>query len=431
MEDTFRPGPENQPPSDSPTPSGQTPWKRHFALFLSSQTISLFGSSLVQYAILWYITLETNSGLMMMLSIIFGFVPTFFLSPFAGVWADRYDRKRLIILSDLMIAASTLVLIVVFSLGYRETWMLFGISAIRSVGTAIQSPAVSAFLPQVVPDNQLMKANGLHASFQSAISLVSPMVSGFLMTVAQIEQVMMIDVATCLLAVLIFTTLHIPPHAKALAPQTVSYWQDMKLGFNYIRHHAYIRSLFLFFALFFVLVSPAAFLTPLQVARSFGEDIWRLTAIEVAFAGGMLGGGLLMTAWGGLKNRIHTMILSVYLIGINQILLGIVPQFWVYLVIMAFVGVTLPVFNTPAMTLLQEKVEEEYLGRVFGVLAMISSAFMPLGMLVFGPLADVFDIEWQLIVTGALLILQAIALHRNRMLVREGLPGIRNPQQEI
>ena len=219
---------------------------------------------------------------------------------------------------------------------------------------------------------------------------------------------------------LIFLTLHVAPHAKALEKQTVSYWQDMRLGFNYIRNHKYIRSMFMFFALFFVLVSPAAFLTPLQVSRSFGKDVWRLTAIEVAFSGGMLLGGILMTTWGGYKNRVHTMILSAYLIGINQILLGVVPNFWVYLAVMTAVGVTLPIFNTPAMTLLQEKVEEEYLGRVFGVLSMISSGFMPLGMLFFGPLADHISIEWQLIVTGALLLVQAVALHRNRALIHDG-----------
>lgn len=397
-------------------------WSRKFAIFIASQSISLFGSSLVQFAILWYITLETNSGLMMALSIIFGFLPTFFLSPFAGVLADRFDRKKLIMLSDLGIALATLVLFVVFRLGYHGVWLLFLISALRSIGTSIQSPAVSAFLPQIVPEGQLMRANGLLASFQSAIALISPMVSGALMSFWPIEFIFLIDVVTCIIAVLILLFLKVVPHAKALEKQTVSYWQDLRLGFAYIREHAYVKSLFLFFALFFVLVSPAAFLTPLQVARSFGEDVWRLTAIEVAFSSGMLLGGLLMSTWGGLKNRMQTMILSLYLIGINQVLLGVVPSFWIYVAVMVVVGITLPVFNTPAMTLLQEKVDEAFLGRVFGVLSMISSGVMPLAILVLGPLADRISIEWQLIVTGILLVIQGFFLQKNRLLVQESLP---------
>ncbi|NCB00350.1 MAG: MFS transporter, partial [Clostridia bacterium] len=230
------------------------------------------------------------------------------------------------------------------------------------------------------------------------------------------------DVVTCILAVLFLLTLKVAPHAKALEKQAISYWQDLRLGFAYIRGHRLVRSLFQFFALFFVLVSPAAFLTPLQVARSFGEDVWRLTAIEVAFSSGMLLGGLVMSVWGGFKNRIHSMILSIYLIGINQILLGGVPWFWIYVAVMVVVGVTLPIFNTPAMTLLQEKVEDAYLGRVFGVLSMISSGFMPLAILVFGPLADRVSIEWQLIATGILLVIQGVFLQKNKLLIQEGQP---------
>jgi len=240
------------------------------------------------------------------------------------------------------------------------------------------------------------------------------------MSLWAIEYIFLIDVVTCILAVLFLLTLKIAPHAKALEKQALSYWHDMRQGFSYIRDHRLVRSLFLFFALFFILVSPAAFLTPLQVARTFGEDVWRLTAIEVAFSSGMLLGGLLMSVWGGFKNRIHSMILSVYLIGINQILLGVVPWFWIYVAVMVVVGVTLPIFNTPAMTLLQEKVDEAFLGRVFGVLSMISSGFMPLAILVFGPLADRVSIEWQLIVTGILLVVQGVFLHRNKRLIEEG-----------
>ncbi|MDD2459401.1 MAG: MFS transporter, partial [Eubacteriales bacterium] len=146
------------------------------------------------------------------------------------------------------------------------------------------------------------------------------------------------------------------------------------------------------------------------------------TAIEVAFSSGMLFGGLVMSVWGGFKNRIHSMILSIYLIGINQILLGVVPWFWIYVAVMVVVGITLPIFNTPAMTLLQEKVDEAYLGRVFGVLSMISSGFMPLAILVFGPLADRISIEWQLVVTGILLVVQGVFLQKNKLLIQEGQP---------
>lgn len=412
-------------PVPNPVP---VPWEQNVKRFLASQTLTLFGSSLVQYAILWHITLRTQSGVMMTASIISGFLPTFLLAPFAGVWADRYNRKHLIILSDALIAAATLILAVLFMAGYQEVWLLFVVSAIRALGTAVQMPAVGAFLPQLCPEDRLMRANGWLSSIQSGIMLVSPMVGGALLTVASFHHVLLVDVVTAAIAILVFRTLKVAPHAKAAEKQVTSYWSDIALGMVYIRGHHFVRSFLLFAAVFFWLVSPAAFLTPLQVVRAFGGDVWRLTLIEVAFSSGMLAGGVLMATWGGFSNRVWTMALSMVLIGLTTVLLGVVSVFWIYLAVMVVVGVSIPAFNTPANVLLQEKVEASYLGRVFGVMTMISSGMMPMGMLVFGPLADVVSIESQLILTGGLMLLQGVYLGTNRALLEAGWPN--RPQQE-
>lgn len=403
-------------------------WVRDTALFLSSQTLSLFGSSLVQYAILWHITLVTQSGVMMTLYIVFGFTPTFFLSPFAGVWADRYDRKKLIVLSDLMIALATLVLAILFLVGYEHIWLLFVAAAVRAVGGAVQMPAVGAFLPQIVPEAQLTRVNGINGSIQSAIMLASPMASGALLTVTGIEAVFFIDVATAISAALILLlAVRVPSHRAGGEKITTTYFSDMKDGIRYIRGHAYILRYFVFCAVFFVLIAPSAFLTPLQVARSFGSDVWRLTAIEIAFSVGMMAGGGVIAAWGGFRNRVRTMALATVVIGIFTAALGVISWFPGYLAVMVFIGLTIPLFNTPATVLLQERVDGLYLGRVFGVLSMISSTMMPLGMLAFGPLADLVAIEWLLIGTGLLLGLQGILLRRDGPLLQAGEPAGAKP----
>ena len=398
-------------------------WKKNIILFLGSQTISLFGSSLVQYAIMWHITLTTQSGLMMTISIICGFVPTFILSPFAGVWADRYNRKLLIILSDSLIAISTLILAILFLMGYDSLWLLFVMSAVRAIGTGIQGPAVGAILPQLVPENQLTKVNGTNGSIQALIMLISPMVSAALLTVASMEIIFFIDVITAAIAIFILLAfLDIPVHAKALQKQTTSYFIDLQEGFTYIKNHAFLKKFFLFFAIFFVLAAPVAFLTPLQVTRSFGNDIWRLTATEITFSIGMMIGGIFMASWGGFKNKIHTMTLSCLIFGACTFALGVIPVFWVYLIFMGVVGVVMPMFNTPSMVLLQEKVEGDYLGRVFGVLGMISTSMMPLGMLIFGPISDYMEIEWLLIGTGILLFILGFFLIGSKVLLEAGKP---------
>lgn len=399
-------------------------WKKNTVFFLTSQTISLFGSALVQHAITWYITLKTQSGMMMTIAIICGFLPAFFLSPFAGVWADRYHRKMLIVLSDSLIAAATLVLAILFSTGHSDIWLLFAASAIRAFGTAVQIPAVGAFLPQLVPGEKLTKVNGINSSIQSLVMLASPMLSGALLVIAKIETIFLIDVVTAVIAILILLLfLHVPAHAKALTKQTIGYFEDLRKGLLYINNHDYVKTFFLFNVFFFILIAPAAFLTPLQVTRSFGPDIWRLSAIEITFSVGMMAGGLIMAYWGGLKNKVHTMILSNFIIGASTLALGITSVFWVYLGFMVLTGLVIPIFNTPATVLLQQKVEADYLGRVFGIMGMIANSMMPLGMLIFGPLADFIEVEWLLVGTGMLLLAQSFLMLGNKVLIEAGRPA--------
>jgi len=406
-------------------------WQRQTALFLGSQTISLFGSSLVQYAIFWYLTLETKSGAIMTLSTLFGFLPTFFISPFAGVWADRYNRKRLIVLSDGITALSTLVLVLLFLAGQRSIWILLATSAIRALGAGIQMPAVGAILPQIVPEKELTRINGLNGSIQAVVMLVSPMISGALYQFAPMEGIFMIDIVTAALAIAILVfLLKVPTHEKASQEQVSNYLQDMKSGFRYIQNHAFIKRLFLYFSLAFFMAAPVSFLSPLQVARSFGDDVWRLTAIEIAFSIGMIGGGLWIASWGGFRNRIHSVAAAIAVMGLCTFGMGVIPDFWIYLFLMGLVGLFIPLLNAPSMTLLQEKVEEDFLGRVFGVQSMVASSMMPLGMLVFGPLADRMAIELLMAVSGALLMIVAFFAIRDRVLVEAGKPDASNTGKE-
>ncbi|MDL2289709.1 MFS transporter, partial [Clostridia bacterium OttesenSCG-928-F22] len=310
-------------------------WKKNTAIFMSTQALSLFGSSLVQYAITWHITLTTQSGVYTMLSIIFGFLPTFFLSPFAGVWADRYNRKHLIMLADGGIALCTLILAIVFLTGSTSIWLLLIASAIRALGSAIQTPCVGAMLPDIVPKEKLVRVNGINSSIQSLIALASPMVSGALMSFAALEYIFFIDVITAAIAIFImFFFLKLPFKKKERSSEKSAYFKELKMGFSYIARHKYLVIFFIACAAFFFLAAPVAFLTPLQVTRSFsgsGNEVWLLSAIEMAFSIGMILGGLLLAIWGGMKNRVHTMVFTGVIMGAATFVLGLPISFVLYL----------------------------------------------------------------------------------------------------
>ncbi|WNZ60044.1 MFS transporter [Myxococcus sp. MxC21-1] len=398
-------------------------WKRNTALFLGSQALSLLGSSLVQYALLWQVTLQTRSSVMMTLYIVAGFLPTFLLSPFAGVWADRYDRRKLIVLADAMIALVTLALAVVFTLRGTELWLFFLAAAIRSVGTAVQQPAVGALLPQLVPEDQLMRVNSIQGTLHSVNMLGAPALAGFLMSVAPLQVLFYIDVVTAALAITLVTLfVQVEPRPRAPEQEGASQLTEIQDGFRYIRGHAHLVPFFGYLGFIMVLITPAAFLTPLQTARSFGDEVWRLSAIEMVFSVGMMLGGAALAAWGGFNSRMRTMVASNLIMGACTVALGVVPHFGVYLAAMGIFGVALPLYNTPAMVMLQERVEPAYLGRVISVMTMLSTSLMPLSMLLFGPLAEVVSIERLLQVTGVLVILLGLLTPLHRRLMSFGEP---------
>ncbi|MBC6975265.1 MFS transporter [Bacillus sp. Xin] len=391
-------------------------WKTKIVLFLTAQTISLFGSSLVQYAIIWYITLTTSSGMMLTISTVCGFFPQIAISLFAGVWIDRYNRKKMIMLSDGIIAFATFILAILFVAGYKSIWLLFIVLLIRSAGTGIQTPAVNALIPQIVPKDNLMKVNGVNSSITSLIMFLSPAASGAILSIASIEATFFIDVMTAVIGIGIMFMIQVPAYINK-ENQQKSNVQGIKEGFAYLKENVFIKRLLVLLIIVMILASPAAFLTPLMVSRSFGAEMWRLTASEMTFSAGAAVGGILIAAWGGFRNRMHTTALACALYGLIMVGLGIAPKFVVYLLFNFLIGITMPCFNTPITVLLQEEVEPSMHGRVFSLVQISNSCALPLGMIIFGPLADIVQVESLLIYAGTFVLLCAFYIFFSKRLI--------------
>ena len=407
------------------TSTGHRPrWKRDTAVFLSGQTVSMFGSMLVQYAIMWYLTILTESGVVLMLSALFGMLPQAIVSIFGGVWADRLNRKRLIIIADASIALTTLALAFFMLSGYSELWLIFLTLAIRSTGAGIQQPAVAALIPQLVPTPHLLRVNGIFQSISSAMMLVAPAAAGAIYAAAAeawgpesaIVPIFFIDVVTAVLGIGFLLAIAVP---TVRAVVDTGYFADLVKGVKYTFTHRFVRWLLALFAVIFILTVAPSMLTPLMVVRSFGSDapadtssdVWLLTVNELAFSVGMLLGGILIATWGGLKNKVLMIVASSVLFGALTLALGLSTNVWVLFAFMFLVGLAVPFFSTPATTLLQERVEVEYQGRVFGFVGVVMATAMPIGMVLFGPLADIVPVEWVLIGAGiATFVVVAIAV---------------------
>ncbi len=400
-------------------------WKRNAGFYIAGQFLSMFGSMLVSHSVTWHITLEQQSGGLIALFTCAAMLPLVFVSPFAGVWADRYNRKHLVNISDAAIALVTLAVALIYSAGLRSVWLLFATVVARSVGMGIQQPAAGALIPQIVPAEHLTRFNGIQSTAQSLTMFAAPMAAAALLTFLPIEHIFYIDVVTAAIGIAtVFFCVKVAgvPKKADSAEGTGAYYREMTEGFRFVVAQPWLKTLFVASALFGILASPAAMLTPLQVTRAFGADEWRLMAIELAFSVGMMAGGILISAWGGFKNKARTMVLAWLLFGLATVMFGVIPNFWVYLAVMILCGCSMPVYNTPAMTLLQTKIPPGLMGRVFSVLMVLNGLSMPLGMALFGPLGDIVKIESLLIVSGLMLISGGLIIAGRRELTQAGEP---------
>lgn len=396
--------------------------KRNITYFLISQSVSLLGSMLVMYAIMWHITLTTKSGVMMTIYVLTTFLPALFISPFAGVWADRLNKKKVMITADLTIAIFTLLIAVLFLFNIRHLWIIFVISIIRTLGQAVHQPAVSSVYPVIVEKDYLLKVQGINQGIQSASMIVIPLLAGLLLSIAPIEYLFFIDVVTAVIAVwMLVKLIKIPKKDNFEEDTKIAYFKEIKQGIQYAYKKPLIYNIILFGLIFMMLVAAPSFLSYLQVARVFGDEPWRLSVLEVFFGGGMLLGSFVISIWGGFKNRLVTYFVSYIMIGVGTIGLGIPINYWLYIGFWFVVGFFIALSSPLLATIIQEKVEEEYLGRVFSVFGLIHMIAMPIGMLVFGPLSDTVDASLLILISGIGMVAISMLVFLKRDFIKLGI----------
>ena len=391
----------------------QNSWKGRTVLFLISQWITLLGSTMVQMAVVWYVTLATTSGAWIAAFTACSYVPQFLISFAGGVWADRHSRKRQIILSDGLIAAATLAMVLVMPAISTERGLLIALlvmAVIRSLGAGVQTPAVNAMIPDLVPDRQLMRFNGINATMQSVVQFVAPAAAGAALAVGTLRTTLWIDILTaaCGIGLLcgVRTGRRCPGEGHG------SMLSDIREGVRCAFSDRRIGRPLIVYGLFIFLCVPAGFMAGLLVSRVYGDTYWYLTALELVGFAGMAAGGVLMGTWGGFRSRARTLALGLAALGILTVALGVAPTFPVYLVLIFLYDVALTAVQTSVTTLLQETADHAIQGRVFGLMGAMFSGFLPLGMLAFGPLADLVPLPYLLIGTGIPLALLGLCVLR-------------------
>ena len=395
-------------------------WRRSFLAMWGGQAFSLVGSSLVGFALIWWLTDTTGSATILALAAIANMLPTVLLGPVAGALVDRWSRRWVLIVSDGLIATLTGMLALLFWLGEVRVWHVLAILFARSLGDAFQNPAVRASTSLMVPADQLTRVAGMNAALQGAIRFVSPSMGALLLAALHIQGTLAIDVITAMLAIAPLLVVSIPQPKREVRPgRKPSVTREMAEGLRYVWG---ARGLFLLFgtatAAMFFLASPLS-LVPLLVTRHFGGGALELGWMQSAYGLGYILGGTALSLWGGLRRRIATSLLGTVGISAALIVLGSAPPdaFWLGVGAWFAFGLALPVATGPLHAIYQSAVPPEMQGRFFTLNRSVINVASPLGLAIGGPLADAVGVRALFIVGGAATLVVA--------LVRAITPAIR------
>lgn len=381
-------------------------WKRKFFTIWTGQAVSLITSAVLQMAIILYITERTGSAMVLSIASLVGFLPYALFGPFIGVLVDRYNRKLIMISADLIIAAAGAILAVVASYMELPVWMIMVVLFIRSISSAFHSPALSAITPLLVPEEQLTKCAGYSQALQSISFILSPMAAALLYSAWELNAIIALDVAGAVVACITLIFIKIPE--LNIEPKDLghNFIKEMKDGFFILKADKGLFTLLLIGTLYMFVYMPINALYPLITMEYFRGTPIYVSITEVAYASGMLVGGVLLGLLGGYKKRVILITVSIFMMGISLAVSGLLPRngFVLFAVCCLVMGLSVPFYAGVQTSLFQEKIKPEFLGRVFSLTGSIISLAMPVGLILSGLFADKIGVNNWFLISGILII---------------------------
>lgn len=357
-------------------------WKRKFVLLWVGQAVSILTSMISQYALIWYLTYSTGSAAVLSVATIAAMLPQGLLSPFTGAFADRFDRRVIMMAADGAIGLVSLGLVAAAADGSLTTAAILLALALRSVGSAFHTPCIQAVTPLLAPPEALTRCAGWSQGIQTVSMLLSPALAALLYEQAPLAWVIALDTLGAVFAILGVLLARLPVLRVGDAGQKLRVWADTVEGFRVLRSKRWLWELCLICALFSVVFMPVSALYPLMSIDYFQAGTQGAALVETIWSVGMLLGSVVLGFWGGTRNKVYTMLGSVLFLGVTLVLTGLLPPsgFTAFAVLTMLMGLSAPFFNSVFTALIQEKVEGEYLGRVLGLTGAIMTLASPLGL---------------------------------------------------
>jgi MFS family permease len=359
-----------------------------FYTLLITQTLSFIGSRMTGLALSIYIFAQTGEATPLVLTSFFAFLPRLLSASLAGLLADRWNRRYVMMVSDAGQAVGTVALLVSVASGGFEVWHLYAVTAVQSVFDIFQGPAFQATVTMLVPDSQRNRANAIQLMTTPVSGIIAPALTGAAYALVGVAGIIMIDLLTFAASFIVLMLIDIPnPHAEPQTGPRRSVWREAMAGFEFVWARKPLLMVFVFTGCTnFFYAGVLALNTPYILTRTGSAAT--LGLLLGCFSAGTLAGTILMATWGGFKRRVHTMMPSIGTMGAVLCIYGAQRDPAVMAVLLGIMAMASPINNVSIIGTLQLKVPPELQGRVFAAISQISMVLIPLSYVIIGPLAD-------------------------------------------
>lgn len=394
-------------------------WKRNFFTIWGGQAFSLVGSALVQFALVWWLTVETGSATVLALGTLMGVLPQVLIAPWAGAYVDRWNRRKTMVAADSVISLMALLLMLAFLAGTAEVWMVLLAMFGRATVSGFHWPAMQAATSMMVPERHLGRVGGLNQAMFGLSSVIAAPAGAVLIAFYPMWAVLSVDIITAVIAIV--PLLFIPvPEPERDAERKPSLKNEMKEGLAFLKGWRGALSIIVLFMIANLLLSPAFSLLPLLVIDHFQGGAAEYAGMEALAGIGMLAGGVLLGVWGGSKRKVVTMLLSTLALSLGMTALGLIPAELILFAygLAAAIGLSLSLINGSMMAMMQASVPFAMQGRVFALISAGATAMMPVGLLLAGPLADAFGVRIWYLLAGIPMIFLTLAYMTSRTVMR-------------
>ena len=381
-------------------------WVAPFFTIWTGQQLSIIGSRAAQFALIWWLTLETGSATVLATASLVAFLPIILLGPFVGALVDRWNRRVIMIVADSFIALVGLWLAYLFWSGTMQVWHVYVVMLARSLGGSFHWPAMAASTTLMVPEKHYTRISGLNQTINGLLSLIGAPLGALLLAIMPLHGVMLVDGATAAFAVipLLFVIIPQPKEEHVAAIETSSFLANTREGLRFVLNWPGMLVLIASASIIKITLMPAFSLVPLLVKNYFGGGAPELSLFNALEGVGMLVGGLMISAWGGFKRKVYTILFGLLGIGAFSLMLGLTPahMFWLALVSILVIGMTISMLDAPLSAIMQSTVPPAMQGRVFGLLGSLFSLTTPIGLAIVVIVGDTVSVPFWFRLAGVI-----------------------------